>query len=72
LRNEVLGGSAEGLTIVYYSTSRPWVMSSVNSSRQQRAQAAAIAKSRALVIVTLNLRNFEPLGVDTLNPFDPD
>ena len=32
---------------------------------------AAIAKSRALVIVTLNLRHFEPLGVDTLNPFDP-
>jgi predicted nucleic acid-binding protein len=32
---------------------------------------AAIAKSRELVIVTLNLRHFEPLGVDTLNPFDP-
>jgi toxin FitB len=31
---------------------------------------AAIAKSRELVIVTLNLRHFEPLGVDTLNPFD--
>jgi hypothetical protein len=33
---------------------------------------AAIAKSRELVIVTLNLRHFEPLGVDTLNLFDPD
>jgi toxin FitB len=33
---------------------------------------AAIAKSRELVIVTLNLRHFEPLGVDTLNPFDLD
>ena len=32
---------------------------------------AAIAKSRELVIVTLNLRHFEPLGIDTLNPFDP-
>jgi toxin FitB len=32
---------------------------------------AAIARSRDLVIVTLNLRHFEPLGVDTLNPFDP-
>jgi len=32
----------------------------------------AIAKSRGLVIMTLNLRHFEPLGVETLNPFDPD
>jgi toxin FitB len=32
---------------------------------------AAIARSRDLVIVTLNLRHFEPLGVGTLNPFDP-
>ncbi len=32
---------------------------------------AAIAKSRELVIVTLNLRHFEPLSVETLNPFDP-
>jgi len=32
---------------------------------------AAIAKSRELVIMTLNLRHFEPLGVDTLNPFEP-
>jgi toxin FitB len=32
---------------------------------------AAIAKSRELLIVTLNLRHFEPLGVETLNPFDP-
>jgi toxin FitB len=33
---------------------------------------AAIAKSRGLVIVTLNLRHFEPLGVETLNPFAPN
>jgi toxin FitB len=33
---------------------------------------AAIAKSRDLVIVTLNLRHFELLGVGMLNPFDPD
>jgi toxin FitB len=32
---------------------------------------AAIARSRDLVIVTLNLRHFVPLGVDTLNPSDP-
>lgn len=31
---------------------------------------AAIAKSRELVILTLNLRHFGPLGVDTLNPFN--
>ena len=31
---------------------------------------AAIAKSRELVILTLNLRHFDPLGVDTLNPFN--
>jgi predicted nucleic acid-binding protein len=33
---------------------------------------AAIARSRELVILTLNLRHFDPLGVATLNPFDPD
>jgi hypothetical protein len=33
---------------------------------------AAIAKSRELVMLTLNLRHFEPLGADTLNPFGPD
>jgi predicted nucleic acid-binding protein len=33
---------------------------------------AAIAKSRELVIVTLNLRHFEPLGVEVLNPFHLD
>jgi predicted nucleic acid-binding protein len=33
---------------------------------------AAIAKSRELVILTLNLRHFGPLGVDALNPFAPD
>jgi toxin FitB len=33
---------------------------------------AAIAKSRELLILTLNLRHFDPLGVDTLNPFAPD
>jgi toxin FitB len=32
---------------------------------------AAIAKSRELVILTLNLRHFTPLGIDALNPFDP-
>ncbi|HMD64542.1 MAG TPA: hypothetical protein VKF83_11305 [Stellaceae bacterium] len=32
---------------------------------------AAIAKSRELVILTLNLRHFDPLGVDALNPFNP-
>jgi toxin FitB len=31
---------------------------------------AAIAKSRELVILTLNLRHFEPLGIEVLNPFD--
>jgi hypothetical protein len=33
---------------------------------------AAIAKSRELVIVTLNLRNFEPIGVNARNPFHLD
>jgi toxin FitB len=33
---------------------------------------AAIARSRQLVILTLNLRHFEPLGLETLNPFDLD
>jgi len=33
---------------------------------------AAIAKSRELLILTLNLRHFGPLGVDALNPFAPD
>ena len=32
---------------------------------------AAIAKSRDLVVVTLNLRHFDPIGVDTFNPFGP-
>ena len=32
---------------------------------------AAIAKAQGLVILTLNLRHFDPLGVDTLNPFNP-
>ena len=32
---------------------------------------AAIAKSRELVILTLNLRHFDPLGVETFNPFAP-
>ncbi len=31
---------------------------------------AAIARSRELVILTLNLRHFDPLGVETLNPFN--
>ena len=31
---------------------------------------AAIAKSRELVVVTLNLRHFDPIGVDTFNPFE--
>jgi toxin FitB len=31
---------------------------------------AAIAKSHGFVILTLNLRHFEPLGVETLNPFN--
>ena len=30
---------------------------------------AAIAKSRELVVLTLNLRHFDPLGIDALNPF---
>jgi len=29
---------------------------------------AAIAKSRGLVVLTLNLRHFEPLGVDVFDP----
>jgi toxin FitB len=32
---------------------------------------AAIAKSRQLVVLTLNARHFDPLGIDTLNPFSP-
>jgi predicted nucleic acid-binding protein len=31
---------------------------------------AAIAKSRELVVLTLNLRLFHPLVIDALNPFD--
>ncbi len=31
---------------------------------------AAIAQSRQLVILTLNLRHFAPLAVETLNPFE--
>lgn len=30
---------------------------------------AAIAKSRDLVILTANLRHFEPLGIDAIDPF---
>jgi toxin FitB len=30
---------------------------------------AAIAKASALVVVTLNRRHFEPLGVEVVNPF---
>jgi hypothetical protein len=33
---------------------------------------AAIAKSRELVVLTLNLRHFDPLGIDALNPFEAD
>ena len=33
---------------------------------------AAIAKARELVVVTLNQRHFDPLGVEVFNPFDPD
>jgi hypothetical protein len=33
---------------------------------------AAIAKSRELVLLTLNRRHFDPLGIDALNPFDAD
>jgi predicted nucleic acid-binding protein len=33
---------------------------------------AAIAKARELVVVTLNRRHFEPLGVAVVNPFDTD
>jgi toxin FitB len=32
---------------------------------------AAIAKSRELVVVTLDQRHFEPLGVEVFNPFAP-
>jgi len=32
---------------------------------------AAIAKSRELVVVTLNLRAFDPIGGATFNPFEP-
>jgi len=32
---------------------------------------AAIAKARALVVVTLNRRHFDPLGVEVVNPFVP-
>ena len=32
---------------------------------------AAIAKSRELVVVTLNRRHFEPLGAEIVNPFAP-
>jgi toxin FitB len=33
--------------------------------------AAAIAKARELVVVTLNQRHFAPLGVEVFNPFMP-
>jgi len=32
---------------------------------------AAIAKARELVVVTLNQRHFDPLGVEMFNPFVP-
>jgi predicted nucleic acid-binding protein len=32
---------------------------------------AAIAKLWSLVVVTLNLRHFDSIGVDTFNPFGP-
>jgi len=32
---------------------------------------AAIAKARELVVVTLNQRHFDPLGVEMFNPFAP-
>lgn len=32
---------------------------------------AAIAQSRELVVVTLNRRHFDPLGVEVFNPFVP-
>jgi predicted nucleic acid-binding protein len=32
---------------------------------------AAIAKARELVLVTLNKRHFEPLGIEIFNPFAP-
>jgi predicted nucleic acid-binding protein len=32
---------------------------------------AAIAKARELVVVTMNKRHFDPLGVETFNPFVP-
>jgi predicted nucleic acid-binding protein len=31
---------------------------------------AATARSRDLTILTRNIRHFEPLGVQTVNPFD--
>jgi len=31
---------------------------------------AAIAKSRGLVLLTLNYRHFHPLGIETLNPLE--
>jgi toxin FitB len=31
---------------------------------------AAIAKSRSLVVVTVNFRHFDLIGVDTFNPFE--
>ena len=32
---------------------------------------AAIAKAHELVVVTLNQRHFDPLGVEVFNPFAP-
>ena len=32
---------------------------------------AAIAQSRQLTVLTVNLRHFRPLGVEALNPFAP-
>jgi len=32
---------------------------------------AAIAKAHELVVVTLNRRHFDPLGVEVVNPFAP-
>jgi predicted nucleic acid-binding protein len=32
---------------------------------------AAIAKARGLVVVTMNQRHFDPLGVEAFDPFGP-
>lgn len=58
-------------------TSREWAQLVVDLRRQGRAiplfdsMIAATSRARGLTVVTRNVRDFEPAGVEVLNPF-PD